>query len=926
MKILSLLVCCAFAALLLVSPVHAQNKSKVKKIDLPAANAEVCLGNSITPKATFTNVSAEAINIKTQLLIFNAITGEKIYGDTVARIGVAAGADVTVTFKTLQTDPNNASHLGRFNVVAIGPVMNNAHTVISDALPADDTMRSVLFGIKRMTMPLYDHGYTYNVVGGGTGIPDQKLWLSVGATVVEGDSATFDPPTPRSRDAGYGQLKLFSPVIKIDRLDHAGVTYTGTSNGDTISSYPINLQGATKALLTFDYHRSTKRIYRTWYDTTVQFGPEATVLKTTGGVYRNGDSLVLEFKKPSEPACDPAANGWHYIASIDGGKDLEFQHISIPIESKNKPGINYFTSDFRFRLRLKAKADAPLFTQATDDEDAWYIDNVQLSRPTKPDHRVNWVRIVSPYTKVPATQAIFPVYVKLTSNYEQSANSDVLVEINGPDGQVKYSRWMNIRFPAQRDTIVRFPDYDARGTMITQGRECKVRAQINPISFFDDNMHDNYATSSFFLNVESEASLTHEFAYDDAGIVAGYQKGNDLLFSNGQGRGVGFNNSSGSYAMRIKLMARDTLYGVQAYFSWMNGSPDAIRFCVYHGSDSSDVPGKLVVYKGDTAKMAAERRGSMFDQYWPYYFPKPIVLDGPTDSTSGVYWVSVSQLSLDNMALGADMSRTGFDFTKYNTNGLYEAAYIHRDKYGTQFSPTQNSGDISKAFAFEITAGTGNWMSLDPNQIAAFAGNPWAFYGRFAYTPMIRAMFGRQTLLPVEFVQPLRAIEQEGGALLTWITAMEKNNAGFRIERRSAGEEWTNVGFVTSRTPNASTPSGYSFVDRAITAGTYIYRLVQIDLDGTESISTEAELTLSAAMQLAEFSPTPFDPRTQSTRIALPTGTHRIRVIDPLGRIIFEREATGEFIWNGRDAQGNLQSPGAYIIAIDGVSRKVVVK
>src|SRR6476620_1285023 len=142
--------------------------------------------------------------------------------------------------------------------------------------------------------------------------------------------------------------------------------------------------------------------------------------------------------------------------------------------------------------------------------------------------------------------------------------------------------------------------------MITAGSECKVRAQINPI-FFDDNELDNYATSSFFLNVESEASLTHEFAYDDAGLYPEFGSGNDLpVLAKRTGQGVGFSNESGSYAMRIKLMARDTLYGLRIFFGSANASPDAIRLSVYHGSDTSNSPGKIVVYAGDTAKIADE--------------------------------------------------------------------------------------------------------------------------------------------------------------------------------------------------------------------------------------------------------------------------------------------------------------------------------
>ena len=145
MKNLTKLICQILAVLLLVSAAQAQNKTKVKKIDAPVSNGEICLGNTLVPKVTFTNVSASAINIKAQLLIANVVTGIKVYGDTVDVMNVAAGADVSVTFDTFKTNPNILSQLGTFNVIAIGPAMNGSGVIIGDALASDDTMRSTMF-------------------------------------------------------------------------------------------------------------------------------------------------------------------------------------------------------------------------------------------------------------------------------------------------------------------------------------------------------------------------------------------------------------------------------------------------------------------------------------------------------------------------------------------------------------------------------------------------------------------------------------------------------------------------------------------------------------------------------------------------------------------------------------------------------------
>lgn len=921
MKKLSLLVFAALAALLYSTPALSQNKTKVKNIDLPVPNAEICLGNSITPRVTFTNVWFEQVNIKAQLLIVNAVTGVQVYGDTVEQMNVASGTDVTVTFNTFVTNANILSQIGRLEVIAIGPAMNSSNVIIGDALPEDDTMRSVMFGVRRMGQPLRDPSNDYSVVK-GLAIPDHHKWLTLGATVMEGDSTTFDPPSPRDPGTGYGTRKLHSPVIRLDRYDHAGVLYSGTANGDILSSMPINLNGVTKAMLTFDYHRSSKRTYSSRYDSSVLHGLESTVLNANGSVHRKGDSLILEFKKPNEPACQPSANAWTQIAAIDGAKDIEFQRFAIPIESLNNASTNYFKDDFRFRLRLKAKADAPLYTDALDDKDACFIDNIQVLSAIKPEVRINWVRVVSPYTEVPASQAIYPVFVKLTNDGPGNTSDSlpIVVEILGPDGKAKYFERHLVSLPKQgKDTIVRLPDYDATGTLISTGRECTVHAWIG-YSGFDSYAYDDYAYSSFFINAESQASLTHEFSYDDAGIVAQSNVGNDMpVFTKLQGQGVGFNGNTGSYAMRIKLVKSDTLYGISAYFASANASNEDIRLSVYEGSDTSNIPGSRVNISGYSATHNDVRRGDMFNRFWPYYFAKPIPLKGVTDSTDGIYWVSVSQLSLDNMTLGADMSRAGFDHTVYTSSGPNKASFLHRSKYGTQYSATQNSGNISNAFAFESTAGSNNWRSLQPTEIFTAAGWPWAWKGNFAYTPMIRAMFGRRTLLPVEFVQPLKATDEGNAALLTWTTATESNNSGFIVQRLTHDDDWSRVGFVPSRTANSSSPRAYSFVDKGLSAGNYAYRLTQVDLDGTQAISNTAEVRVTGdAKLLSNFTPNPFNPGAGSSTLSLDPslGEVRVTVINSLGQTVRTLTASDLLTFDGKDAAGELLPTGSYLVRL----------
>jgi hypothetical protein len=925
MKYLSYLLCCALGAVSLVSNAQAQNKNMVLSIDQPTLGRQICLGNSIIPKATIWNVST-GTHVRAQLLIHNAATGAKVYGDTVDVAGIASGTGSVVTFDAFVSDLNNPAHAGRMTVTVIGTTMTSG-VVTPDSEPLDDTLRTTMYVVRRLTRPFIDVSNEYLSIG-SMAIPDPNKWITQGATVVEGDLATFDPPSPRDPGEGFGKLKLHSPVIKLDRLDHGGVIPHGEENsggnttGDTITSFPINLQGVTNATISFDYHRSTKQMYPWLYDKDRQYGAEAAIINEYGLASRPGDSLIIEFKKPTEDGCEPSASGWTQIAAIDGGKDLEFQRFAVAIESKNRAGLNYFTIDFRFRIRLKAKANIQQFTDLKDDEDPWYIDNISLHSPSSGrETQVNWVRVVSPYTKVPASQAIFPVYVKLTNLASTDKTTvPLVVQIDGPDGKPKYFERMDVPRPTLgKDTVIQFPNYDATNTLITLGNELKVKAFI-PYSNYDAFEGDNSAYTSFFLNVENESSLTHEFAYDDGGLLPASNVGNDWpVITTRTGQGVGFNNTSGAFAMRIKLMKKDTLYGVRAYFGSANASPDALRFAVYEGSDTSNIPGKQVSIQGISTSFYDERRGDMFNKFWPYYFPKPVVLPGVAEGGDGVYWVSISQLSLDNMALGADISRSGFDRIKTDST----TQFIHRSPYATQYSATQNAGNISNAFVFQAPADSGLWKPLLPK--SHIISSPFAWGGLISYTPMIRALFGRRELLPVEFAKPLEATNHNNSALLTWTTATETNNHGFIVQRLIANDEWQRVGFVASRAPNSSSPNGYAYVDEGLSAGAYTYRLTQVDLGGTESISNTAEVMITGE-RVANFSPNPYDPSVGVTTLSLDAsvGEVNISIINSLGQTIRTMVAGHRVTWDGKDDVGNSVTSGAYLIRLQGAAINVV--
>ena len=149
------------------------------------------------------------------------------------------------------------------------------------------------------------------------------------------------------------------------------------------------------------------------------------------------------------------------------------------------------------------------------------------------------------------------------------------------------------------------------------------------------------------------------------------------------------------------------------------------------------------------------------------------------------------------------------------------------------------------------------------------------------------------TQLPVELTA--FTARRDGEAIrLAWTTASETNNAGFEVQRRRSGNEdadaWEPLGFVEGHgtTTEAQT---YRFTDRDLpyAAPGAMYRLRQVDTDGTETLSEAVEITRAAPTELQLQAPYPNPARSRATvRFTIPEGTLRadaqLHLYDVLGR------------------------------------------
>ena len=156
------------------------------------------------------------------------------------------------------------------------------------------------------------------------------------------------------------------------------------------------------------------------------------------------------------------------------------------------------------------------------------------------------------------------------------------------------------------------------------------------------------------------------------------------------------------------------------------------------------------------------------------------------------------------------------------------------------------------------------------------------------------------SVVPVEFVS-FSASVFGNDVNLSWVTASETNNFGFEVERTDARNSvWNKVGFVFGNGTSTEL-NYYSFTDQSVPVGQYLYRLKQIDLDGSFDYSDQVEVDIISATNyvLMQNYPNPFNPSTRISFSIPQSGFASVKVYDVLGNevatIIDKELSAGSF-------------------------------
>ncbi len=173
--------------------------------------------------------------------------------------------------------------------------------------------------------------------------------------------------------------------------------------------------------------------------------------------------------------------------------------------------------------------------------------------------------------------------------------------------------------------------------------------------------------------------------------------------------------------------------------------------------------------------------------------------------------------------------------------------------------------------------------------------------------------------LPVELMS-FTAVRDGQDAVLQWATASETNNSGFTVQQLRKGT-FHKVAFVDGA-GTTDRPQHYAHRVPALDAGTYTFRLAQVDLDGTTTPSPSVEVTIPLAQSFALTAayPNPFRRTARLTLDVQETQEVSVTLYNMLGqriRSVFDgtvQAGTSQTL----SIDGSGLSSGVYVYRIQG--------
>ncbi|SNC60200.1 Por secretion system C-terminal sorting domain-containing protein [Hymenobacter gelipurpurascens] len=236
-------------------------------------------------------------------------------------------------------------------------------------------------------------------------------------------------------------------------------------------------------------------------------------------------------------------------------------------------------------------------------------------------------------------------------------------------------------------------------------------------------------------------------------------------------------------------------------------------------------------------------------------------------------------------------------------------------------SGTAIEANTNTFVVFSGASGSFTVTNLDPKLTYSFFGfefnNDGVLNAENYRIPNNRPQFP----LPVDLVS-FTAKLRNNKVALNWVTASEKNNGSFAVERSQDARTFNTI-LTREGKGTTSTSTTYDAIDEKPLTGTSYYRLKQIDFDGTVKYSSPVAVNNLGVAEVAMYP----NPTEDVLNIQIGGSTEGVRasVSDLTGRVVLTQVLSG----NGQLSLGGLRS-GTYLVTVgegnSKVTRRIVKK